>query len=70
MFYRVFAFLNFKEPDEARDFYHDCQLALYKSNTINPGLINEEKGRIELQLCHHDETPHLSCEITAHQGTE
>ena len=63
MFYRVSASIFFLEQDEAVDFYRDCKLALVKGNVINPGQPNEEKSAILLQLCHHDESPALACEV-------
>lgn len=62
MFYRVVAILHFTEEDEAKDFYHDCEVALPKAETINPGQVNQEIGTILLSKCHHDEQPVLSCE--------
>lgn len=61
MFYRVTADLAFTEADEANDFYHDCQLALGKSQTINPGQKNQEKGAILLHQCFHDQDPLAAC---------
>lgn len=69
MFYRVIANLNFTNEDEANDFYHDCQIALPKSETINPGQINEEKGTIHIERCHHDEHLNEHCELIAHETT-
>ena len=63
MFYRVTADLPFTEEDEARDFMHDCQVALPKSSTINPNTSQEERGHALLQKCYHDETPAHECEI-------
>lgn len=63
MFYRVIAILPFTIEDEGRDFYHDCELALAKAVTINPGLLTEEKGRITLELCGHDQSPAKPCEV-------
>lgn len=63
MFYRVRADLLFTEPDEARDFYHDCEGALPKSETIHPGLPTEEIGHIILEKCFHDEEPSQPCEV-------
>ncbi len=63
MFFRVTANICFTEPDEARDFYHDCEVALPKGAVINPGQINEEKSRILLHQCFHDLDPSLECQI-------
>lgn len=63
MFYRVTANLHFTIQDEANDFYHDCELALAKAQTINPGQLNQETGAIILQKCYHDENPNQPCEV-------
>lgn len=59
MFDRVTADLFFTEEDEANDFYHDCQLAILKSQTINPNQPDQERGEITLHHCTHDE-PHIN----------
>lgn len=64
MFYRVSADLVFTEEDEAKDFLHDCQVALPKSSVINPGQNNEERSTILTQNCYHDEDPVKPCEQT------
>lgn len=69
MFYRVIAILNFTVPDEGKDFYHDCELAIAKSNTINPGQPNEEKSSIEYHQCFHDENPSQPCLTLAQDET-
>jgi len=69
MFYRVTANLHFTEPDEANDFYHDCQVALPKSDTINPDTISIEKGHIEIHKCYHDEDPTKPCEVINEDST-
>lgn len=63
MFYQVRANLHFTEEDEARDFYHDCELALAKSSVINPDSENIEFGTIELIDNNHDQDPNQPCEI-------
>ena len=63
MFYRVTADMTFTIPDEAEDFYHDCQVALPKSQVINPGQDNEERSHISIHLCYHDEDPPKPCEL-------
>jgi len=67
MFYRVFAELLFKSQDEANDFYHDCEIALPKSETINPGGQDEKKGLILLCYCYHDEHPGKECVVVQEQ---
>lgn len=68
MFYKVTADLFFLIPDEANDFYHDCEIALPKSNTINPDQPNQERGYILLQMCYHDEDPTKPC-ITLNEAS-
>lgn len=61
MIYQVRANLFFDKEDEARDFYHDCELALAKSRTLNPNKRNTELGVIELIENHHEDDPHSEC---------
>jgi len=68
MIWRVRADIPFESEDEARDFYHDCQLALPKGSVINPGLDTEEAGRILLEKCHHDEQPTEPCELISEEN--
>jgi len=63
MFYRVTADILFQIPDEGTDFFHDCEIALGKGVTINPGQPNEEKSRILWQRCYHDDDPTKPCEV-------
>lgn len=63
MFYRVWAVLPFRSEDEARDFYHDCEVALAKAETINPGTPDEERGHIMCEHCHHDTQVNEPCEL-------
>jgi len=65
MFYEVRANLYFSEEDEAKDFYHDCELALAKSGIINPNQPNIEWGIIQLIINNHDQDPNQSCELIA-----
>lgn len=69
MFWKVTAQLAFDTEDEARDFYHDAQLALPKAITINPGVENQESGFIQLEECFHDVDPLQPCVDLAHAGT-
>lgn len=69
MFYRVYAILNFTEEDEAADFYHDCEVAILKSQTINPGQPDAEQGYISLQHCYHDEHPGQPCDVIEDEHT-
>lgn len=65
MFYEVRAKLLFTEEDEARDFFHDCELALAKTGFINQGQPNEEWSQTELLENHHDQDPNIPCELLA-----
>lgn len=61
MFYEVIAHLLFTQEDEAKDFYHDCEVALPKTGFINPGQPNMEFSSIELMENHHDQDPNIPC---------
>lgn len=63
MIYQVRASLLFTEEDEAIDFYHDCELALDKSTTINPDSDNIEISVAELIANNHDQDPNQPCEL-------
>lgn len=63
MFYQVRANLYFTIEDEARDFYHDCELALGKTGVINPDGLNIEYSVIELIENNHDHDPNQPCEL-------
>ncbi|MBA7545727.1 hypothetical protein ES705_38099 [subsurface metagenome] len=65
MIYQVRANLLFSEEDEAKDFYHDCELALAKSRVINPDSENIELSTIELINNNHDQEPNQPCELIA-----
>lgn len=61
MIYQVRANLFFDIEDEARDFYHDCELAYLKSTICNPDTESAEYGVIELIENHHDDDPNKPC---------
>ena len=63
MLWRVHADLIFDDYDEANDFMHDCELAQAKSVTINPGALNEEKGRSYFEACYHDMSDLAPCTL-------
>lgn len=69
MFYRVTAILAFISQDEANDFYHDCEVALPKSVTINPDQPNGERGLIQLHNCFHDQDPNIPCQLISREQT-
>jgi len=63
MIYQVRANLFFDKEDEARDFYHDCELAFAKGISVNPDSENAEFSTIELIDNHHDDDSHQPCEL-------
>lgn len=63
MIYQVQAQFFFALEDEANDFFHDCQVAIAKAITINPGQPNEQRSTASNQLCFHDLTPPGPCTI-------
>lgn len=68
MIYQVRANLFFDEEDEAKDFYHDCELALPKGTLINPDQPNLEFSAIELIDNNHDQDPNQPCIIRAFEN--
>lgn len=63
MIYQVRANILFTDQDEARDFFHDCELALDKGTTLNPDSENIEISIVELIANNHDQDPNEPCEI-------
>lgn len=63
MIYEVRAKFLFDKPDEARDFYHDCEVAFPKTTSVNPSQENTEFSAAELIENHHDEAPTAPCHI-------
>jgi len=63
MIYEVRSNLFFAEADEAKDFYHDCEVALDKTMVVNPDSPNSEHPVIELIENHHDENPNGECSL-------
>lgn len=63
MIYEVRADLFFDSEDEARDFYHDCELALAKSHNVNQDQSNMEYSIAELINNRHDEHPGYPCSV-------
>lgn len=61
MFYQVVAIMNFKVEDEAKDFFHDCEVALPKTSIIKPGLPDQETSEAQLNHCNHDLDPPEHC---------
>lgn len=68
MIYEVRARLLFDVEDEAKDFYHDCELAFDKAVTINPDTINREDSTFEMLENHHNEDPNQPC-VLLFKGT-
>ncbi|GAH38417.1 unnamed protein product [marine sediment metagenome] len=61
MIWEVKADFFFDDEDEAKDFYHDCEMAFPKTRTINPDQPDAEPSHAELIENHHEEHPHTSC---------
>lgn len=70
MIYQVRANLFFIKSDEACDFFRDCQLALVKSQAVNPDSPNIEICTIELIENHHDEDPNAPCTVMVSEDKE
>jgi len=67
MFYEVRANIFFHSEDEARDFYHDCQVALPKGSVVNPCAPNQQCSIIDHLICRHDENPNEACTSLGHE---
>lgn len=67
MIYEVRAILFFAEPDEARDFLHDCENALPKAIVIKPGQPDQQCSFADLIACNHDDTPPRPCVLIEHR---
>ncbi|MBA7663564.1 hypothetical protein ES703_71609 [subsurface metagenome] len=65
MIYQVRANLYFTKEDEAKDFYHDCELAFFKDTAISSDSLAAEFSIIELIENHHDEDPNAPCCLLA-----
>lgn len=63
MIYQVNAKFFFVNPDEARDFYHDCATAIDKTAVVNPNQPTQELSHAELIECRHDNNPNEACEV-------
>lgn len=66
MIYEVRATMFFDEEDEARDFFHDCEIALEKAIVVNPDTPNQQCSTADLILCRHDEHPTQPCTEDIH----
>jgi len=62
MIYQVRANIYFNDKDEARDFYHDCEVAYPKGIDLNPDTVATEFSIVQLIENHHDESPNAPCD--------
>jgi len=68
MIYQVTANFFFSEEDEAKDFFHDCEVAFPKTSIINPDAENTELSTALLIENHHDESPNGNCDLIKDLG--
>ena len=61
MLYRVRLDLPFENEGQARGLYNHARNTAPDAVLINEGLENEEVGFIDIEECHHDESPPLPC---------
>lgn len=61
MFYAVAAIYTFTSHDEARDFFHDCIMALPKTAVIPNIEPYSNCPEIKFHQCFHDELPAKPC---------
>lgn len=66
MIYQVIAVFFFSDPDEAADFFHDCETALPKSIVVNPGQPDQQCSTADLIHCRHDQQPIEPCSLEQH----
>jgi len=69
MIWQVSATLYFDKPDEASDFYNDCEKAYAKARDINLDQPNFEGKIIQLVENHHDESPLAPCQLLLERRT-
>jgi len=67
MIYEVTATLFFNTEDEAKDFYHDCEIALAKAIVVKPDQPDQQCSVIERIGCRHDLSPPEPCVLTEHE---
>lgn len=70
MIYQVKANLFFEKEDEARDFFHDCEVAYPKGISVNPDGEDAEFSIVELIENHHDTDPNEPCVLLDILATE
>lgn len=61
MFYVVKAIYTFTNQDEAKDFFHDCQVALPKTTPIPSVEPYTDPCPLTYHACFHDEDPLQPC---------
>ncbi len=67
--FRVQCNMIFLSEDEARDTYHDLELALTRAVTLNPFLTIRQTSTIEWHECSHVDDTTTPCTILATQET-
>jgi len=63
MKWRVQLDLIFDDEREARDAFEKLKAKKHLFKTINKGKPNEERSRLSIHKCYHDEEPAKPCEI-------
>jgi len=67
MIYQVRVNFFFDIEDEARDFYHDAEVAFPKTMVVNPDSKNSEYSIAELIINRHDDDPNSPCSLLLSQ---
>ena len=70
MFYRIRIDLAFNNQGLAVGLEGHALGVFDLAHTINPGQVNEEKGFIIVEECHHDEEPHVPCTLIEEHLTD
>lgn len=66
MIYEVRAVMFFDSENEARDFFHDCEIALPKATVVKPGQPDQQYSWADRLYCGHDKTPPTPCSLLDH----
>ena len=66
MLYRITLDLAFHSYDPANDIREEALRHLDEAVIINPGTLIRESGFIDLEECHHDESPNIPCTNLEH----
>lgn len=66
MIYQITVNFFFSIEDEAKDFFHDCEIALPKTTVVKPGQPDQQCSEADRNDCNHDLTPPHSCILKAH----